>query len=63
MQRRLAMRFADRPDLRMLECPGDPPPIVETLWWHAKNDEDDAHTWFRSVIARAAKDDCASGDR
>jgi DNA-binding transcriptional LysR family regulator len=56
MQRRLALRFADRPDLRVLECPGDPPPIVETLWWHAKNDEDDAHTWFRSMVARAAKE-------
>jgi DNA-binding transcriptional LysR family regulator len=55
MQRRLALRFADRPDLRVLECPGDPPPIVETLWWHAKNDADDAHTWFRSVVARAAQ--------
>lgn len=63
MQRRLALRFADRPDLRVLECPGDPPPIVETLWWHAKNDEDDAHTWFRSMVARAAEDDSASGDR
>jgi DNA-binding transcriptional LysR family regulator len=59
MQRRLARRFADRPDLRVLECPGDPPPIVETLWWHAKNDEDDAHTWFRSMVARAAQ---AEGD-
>jgi DNA-binding transcriptional LysR family regulator len=63
MQRRLALRFADRPDLRVLECPGDPPPIVETLWWHAKNDEDDAHTWFRAMVARAAKDDSPSGDR
>jgi DNA-binding transcriptional LysR family regulator len=55
MQRRLALRFAERPDLRVLECPGDPPPIVETLWWHAKNDEDAAHTWFRSMVARAAQ--------
>ena len=55
MQRRLALRFADRPDLRILECPGDPPPIVETLWWHAKNDDDEAHRWFRAVAARAAR--------
>jgi DNA-binding transcriptional LysR family regulator len=54
MQRRLAEVFADRPDLRILDCPGDPPPIVETLWWHEKNDEDDAHRWFREVIAAAA---------
>ena len=54
MQRRLAQVFADRPDLRILECPGNPPPIVETLWWHEKNDEDDAHRWFRTLIAEAA---------
>jgi DNA-binding transcriptional LysR family regulator len=54
MQRRLAQLFAARPDLRILECPGDPPPIVETLWWHEKNDEDDAHRWFRDTIAAAA---------
>jgi DNA-binding transcriptional LysR family regulator len=54
MQRRLARSFADRPDLRVLECPGDPPPIVETFWWHEKHEQDEAHRWFRSVVARAA---------
>jgi DNA-binding transcriptional LysR family regulator len=54
MQRRLAQVFADRPDLRILACPGDPPPIVETLWWHEKNDDDEAHRWFREQIVRAA---------
>jgi DNA-binding transcriptional LysR family regulator len=58
MQRRLALHFADRPDLRIVECPGDPPPIVETLWWHAKNDEDEAHRWFRAAAARAARTGC-----
>jgi DNA-binding transcriptional LysR family regulator len=56
MQRRLAAMFADRPDLRVLECPGDPPPIVESLWWHEKHDEDDSHRWFREVASRAARD-------
>jgi DNA-binding transcriptional LysR family regulator len=55
MQRRLARRFADRPDLRVLDCPGNPPPIVETFWWHRKNDQDEAHRWLRSVVARAAR--------
>ena len=63
MQLRLARHFADRPDVRVLPCPGDPPPIVETLWWHAKNDEDDAHIWFRSMVARAAQADGGSADR
>ncbi|GAA1319018.1 LysR family transcriptional regulator [Pseudonocardia xinjiangensis] len=56
MQRRLAALFADRPDLRVLECPGDPPLIVESLWWHERHDEDDAHRWFRGIAARAARD-------
>jgi DNA-binding transcriptional LysR family regulator len=56
MQRRLAALFADRPDLCVLECPGEPPQIVETLWWHEKHDEDDAHRWFREVMARAARE-------
>ncbi|HYH32985.1 MAG TPA: LysR family transcriptional regulator [Pseudonocardia sp.] len=59
MQRRLALRFADRPDLRVVECPGDPPPIVETLWWHSKNDDDEAHRWFRALAARAARAEAA----
>lgn len=58
MQRRLARRFADRPDLRVLECPGDPPPIVETFWWHERNDHDDGHRWFRTVVAEAARAEC-----
>jgi DNA-binding transcriptional LysR family regulator len=59
MQRRLAQRFANRPDLRILECPGHPPPIVETFWWHEKHEEDDGHRWFRSVLERAAGANCA----
>jgi DNA-binding transcriptional LysR family regulator len=55
MQLRLARRLAGRPDLRVLPCPGDPPPIVETLWWHPRHDEDEGHRWFRSVVARAAR--------
>lgn len=55
MQRRLARIFANRPDLRVLECPGEPPPIMETLWWHQKNDNDDAHRWLRHIVARAAR--------
>jgi DNA-binding transcriptional LysR family regulator len=55
MQARLAARFADRADLRVLECPGDPPPVVETLWWHARHDEDEGHRWFRARVAEAAR--------
>jgi DNA-binding transcriptional LysR family regulator len=55
MQQRLAERFADRPDLRILPVPGDPPPIVEIFWWHVRHTEDPAHRWFRALLARAAE--------
>jgi DNA-binding transcriptional LysR family regulator len=55
MQHRLARRFADRPDLRILECPGAPPPLVEILWWHQRQDDEGGHAWFRSLLARAAR--------
>jgi DNA-binding transcriptional LysR family regulator len=54
IQQRLAARFAGRPDLRVLPCPGDPPPIVEALWWHARHDGDEGHRWFRQRVAEAA---------
>jgi DNA-binding transcriptional LysR family regulator len=55
MQRRLAMTFADRPDLRIVPCPGDPPEIVECLWWHHRLDDDPAHRWLRGVTRQAAR--------
>lgn len=55
MQERLARHLADRPDLRVLDCPGDPPPIVEVFWWHTRHAEDPAHAWFRALLARAAR--------
>jgi DNA-binding transcriptional LysR family regulator len=55
MQHRLARRFADRPDLRILDCPGDPPPIVEVFWWHRRNNDDPAHVWFRELLTGVAR--------
>ncbi|MDD7940371.1 LysR family transcriptional regulator [Actinomycetospora lutea] len=55
MQRRLAVTFADRADLRIVPCPGDPPEIVECLWWHQRLDDDPAHRWLRGVIRQAAR--------
>ncbi|MEV4603001.1 LysR family transcriptional regulator [Amycolatopsis sp. NPDC049253] len=54
MQHRLAAQFADRGDLRILPYPGDPPPIVEILWWHRKNTDEPTHTWLRAVLSTAA---------
>jgi DNA-binding transcriptional LysR family regulator len=50
MQKRLAAQFADRMDLRVLECPGEPEPIVEALWWHEDSDQDPAHAWLRNTL-------------
>ena len=55
MQRRLARTFAARPDLRILDCPGDPPPILEIFWWHRRNDDDPAHEWFRELLVGVAR--------
>jgi DNA-binding transcriptional LysR family regulator len=41
------------PDLRVLECPFDPPPLVEAFWWHPTLDQDPGHAWFRSALTRA----------
>lgn len=54
MQERLAVEFADRLGLRVLECPGAPEPIVEALWWHEQYENDSAHAWLRDMLAKAA---------
>lgn len=56
MQERLASRFAGRMDLRVLECPGEPEPIVEALWWHEHYERDPAHAWLREQVVEAAPD-------
>jgi DNA-binding transcriptional LysR family regulator len=55
MQERLAAPLADRMDLRVMERPGEPEPIVEALWWHRQYEEDTAHAWLRRLIVEAAR--------
>ncbi len=55
MQERLAARLADRMDLRVLECPGQPEPIAEALWWHRQHEDDTAHAWLRRLIVETAR--------
>jgi DNA-binding transcriptional LysR family regulator len=55
MQHRLAREFANREDLRVLACPGVPPPIVEIFWWHRRNNADAAHHWFRTLLTETAR--------
>ncbi|MGH3318665.1 MAG: LysR family transcriptional regulator [Streptosporangiaceae bacterium] len=55
MQERLAVKFADPMGLRVLECPGEPEPIVEALWWHDYYEDDAAHAWLRQLAVRATR--------
>jgi DNA-binding transcriptional LysR family regulator len=54
VQERLAGALADRLGLQVFDCPGEPLPIEERLWWHADLDEDPAHRWFRELLADVA---------
>lgn len=56
LQRRLAEQFTGRPGLRVCPCPGDPEPVIETLWWHEDLDPDPAHAWLRAELAGLAGD-------
>lgn len=56
VQRRLAESAAAGLDLRILPCPGEPGPIVETLWWHEDRDADPAHEWLRGLVRAVAAD-------
>ncbi len=56
MQRRLAAQFADRLDLQVCPCPGEPEPIVEALWWHEDYDQDPAHAWLRNALTALASE-------
>jgi DNA-binding transcriptional LysR family regulator len=55
VQRRLALLFADRLGLRVLDPPAPLEPLVSRLWWHERHTDDPAHAWFRQVVVRAAR--------
>jgi DNA-binding transcriptional LysR family regulator len=55
IQERLASRLADRMDLRVVECPAEPEPVVEALWWHRQYEDDIAHSWLRRQIIEVAR--------
>jgi len=56
VQRRLASSVADVLDLRVLPCPGEPEPIVESLWWHEDRGADPAHEWLRGLVRRVGEE-------
>ncbi|MEV6060803.1 LysR family transcriptional regulator [Nocardia asteroides] len=55
IQRRLAETIA-RPDTtRIIDCPVDLGPIIETYWWHPVHTDDAGHTWFRHLVRDTAR--------
>jgi DNA-binding transcriptional LysR family regulator len=54
MQERIATRLVAQMNLKVLECPGAPEPIIEALWWHQHYEDDIAHTWLRRLIVETA---------
>jgi DNA-binding transcriptional LysR family regulator len=54
MQERIALLLAAQMNLKVLECPGAPEPIVEALWWHRYYEDDTAHAWLRRLIVETA---------
>jgi DNA-binding transcriptional LysR family regulator len=54
MQERIALRLAAQMNLKVLECPGAPEPIVEALWWHRHYEDDTAHAWLRRLVVETA---------
>lgn len=53
---RLARRFADELDLRILSCPISIPTIPVSLLWPARLMRDDAHEWLRGQFVAAAEE-------
>ena len=51
---RLARRFQDIANLRILEPPMALPPITETMVWTKRNDDDPGHRWLRAEFEALA---------
>lgn len=50
LQSRVAAIAAREPDFRVLDCPFDVVPLVQSFWWHPMHDEDPAHLWLRNTL-------------
>lgn len=52
LQSRVAQIAAPGPEFRLLECPFDVVPLIESFWWHPMHDDDPAHAWLRGLMER-----------
>ena len=55
MHRSMANIFARQMPLRILPCPIDIPPLVESIQWHSYSDTDACLTWVRDRIRTHAQ--------
>jgi DNA-binding transcriptional LysR family regulator len=53
VQERLARLLAASGGIRVLPCPFDADPLVETIWWHPMYDNDPAHRWLRDLFRQS----------
>jgi hypothetical protein len=53
VQERLAQMLAQSGGIRVLACPFDADPLVETIWWHPMYDNDPGHRWLRGLFRQA----------
>ena len=53
VQERLAQMLAQSGMVRVLPCPFDADPLVETIWWHPMYDNDPGHRWLRGLFRQA----------
>lgn len=54
-QRRLVRTLVQSPRLRVLECPMPIASLHEHMMWHARNEADPAHVYFRSIFRKAVQ--------
>lgn len=55
IQEGLAHQIINPAHFRLLECPFDAVPLVESFWWHPSLDHDPGHMWFRGIVERAGQ--------
>jgi len=56
IQERLAQTVATPAGLRILECPFEVVPLIESLYWHPVYTRDPSHTWIRERLSTACEE-------
>lgn len=63
VQERLARSLAPQAGARIMECPYEPVPLREAMWWHPVHTHDAAHTWLRDTAARVGAEAMGDGSQ